>query len=97
MLAMLLLASLVPSLGCVGARGACGACQNCSHGSGCVRNGFFARHLGGGGIANGLRDRYADPSAEGAGAPPTGQVAYPYYTNRGPRDFLQNNPPSIGY
>jgi hypothetical protein len=23
--------------------------------------------------------------------------AYPYYTLRGPRDFLQANPPSIGY
>ncbi len=29
-------------------------------------------------------------------SPPTGQVAYPYYTVRGPRDFLQANPPSIG-
>ena len=29
-------------------------------------------------------------------SPPVGQVAYPYYTTRGPRDFLQNNPPSIG-
>jgi hypothetical protein len=28
--------------------------------------------------------------------PPVGQVAYPYYTTRGPRDFLRNNPPSIG-
>jgi hypothetical protein len=28
--------------------------------------------------------------------PPVGQVAYPYYTVRGPRDFLRNNPPSIG-
>lgn len=28
--------------------------------------------------------------------PPTGQVAYPYYTTRGPRDFLRANPPSIG-
>lgn len=28
--------------------------------------------------------------------PPTGQVAYPYYTVRGPRDFLRNNPPTIG-
>jgi hypothetical protein len=28
--------------------------------------------------------------------PPTGQVAYPYYTTRGPRDFLLNNPPTIG-
>ena len=30
-----------------------------------------------------------------AGAP-TAQVAYPYYTHRGPRDFLMDNPPSIG-
>ena len=28
--------------------------------------------------------------------PPVGQVAYPYYTTRGPRDFLMCNPPSIG-
>ncbi len=28
--------------------------------------------------------------------PPTGQVAYPYYTNRGPRDFLARNPQSVG-
>ena len=27
---------------------------------------------------------------------PTAQVAYPYYTHRGPRDFLLDNPPSIG-
>ena len=28
--------------------------------------------------------------------PPSGTVAYPYYTVRGPRDFLLDNPPSIG-
>jgi hypothetical protein len=28
--------------------------------------------------------------------PPAAQVGYPYYTTRGPRDFLINNPPSIG-
>jgi hypothetical protein len=28
--------------------------------------------------------------------PPTGQTAYPYYTVRGPRDFLQDNPPPLG-
>jgi hypothetical protein len=28
--------------------------------------------------------------------PPTGQTAYPYYTVRGPRDFLQSDPPTIG-
>jgi hypothetical protein len=31
-----------------------------------------------------------------APGPPTGQVAYPYYTVRGPRDFLQANPAPIG-
>lgn len=30
------------------------------------------------------------------GGPPVGQVTYPYYTNRGPRDFLDPNPPGIG-
>ncbi len=28
--------------------------------------------------------------------PPVAQTAYPYYTLRGPRDFLLANPPSIG-
>ncbi len=28
--------------------------------------------------------------------PPTGQVAYPYYTTRGPRDFLARKPNNIG-
>jgi hypothetical protein len=28
--------------------------------------------------------------------PPVGQVAYPYYTVRGPRDFLLKNPAPIG-
>ena len=28
--------------------------------------------------------------------PPTAQVGYPYYSHRGPRDFLVDNPPTIG-
>ena len=28
--------------------------------------------------------------------PPTGAVSYPYYTTRGPRDFLAKNPGTIG-
>ena len=28
--------------------------------------------------------------------PSSAQVAYPYYTTRGPRDFFLNNPPTIG-
>ena len=49
--------------------------------------GHFPRHHGRGG-----------PMMEGAmPGPPSAHVAYPYYTTRGPRDFLINNPPSIGY
>jgi hypothetical protein len=36
-----------------------------------------------------------DEAAAPAG-PATGAVTYPYYTTRGPRDFLAKNPPSIG-
>jgi hypothetical protein len=31
-----------------------------------------------------------------AAGPATGAVTYPYYTTRGPRDFLAKNPSSIG-
>ena len=35
--------------------------------------------------------------AEGyAPGPDTGAITYPYYTNRGPRDFLAKSPTSIG-
>ena len=37
----------------------------------------------------------AEPEAPPPG-PATGTVTYPYYTTRGPRDFLAKNPPSIG-
>jgi hypothetical protein len=36
-----------------------------------------------------------DPNA-GPYGPPTATYAYPYYTTRAPRDFLQDNPMSIG-
>jgi hypothetical protein len=32
----------------------------------------------------------------GPAGPPSGANAYPYYTLRGPRDFLASDPPSIG-
>lgn len=38
-----------------------------------------------------LRREYVGPPG-----PPTAQIGYPYYTIRGPRDFLLDNPPSIG-
>jgi hypothetical protein len=36
------------------------------------------------------------PPQIGPPGPPTGTYAYPYYTLRGPRDFLADDPPSIG-
>ena len=47
----------------------------------------------------GLLDRCCTPCCQPTpemGPPMSGAVAYPYYTNRGPRDFLAKNPPSIG-
>lgn len=99
MLALLAMATIIPSLGCAagGARNACASCKQCghgghgrgAHGGGCVRDGFFARNFG--------PQNHVSPTAEGAGAPSSAQVAYPYYTTRGPRDFLLNNPPPLGY
>ena len=89
MLALLVLASVISSLGCAGARDGIGGCRGCNNGSGCIRNGAYARHFG--------PSTHVTGAEEGAGAPQGAQVAYPYYTNRGPRDFLLNNPPSIGY
>ena len=38
----------------------------------------------------------APSGAYGPAGPVSAQVAYPYYTVRGPRDFLLDNPPTIG-
>ena len=62
-----------------------GFCGDCSTGCGLCRDGRLNPH----GVG------YPEPQRFNAG-PPTGQVAYPYYTVRGPRDFLQNNPTRIG-
>jgi len=69
--------------------------HNCGHKfAGCGAGG-----CGPGGCANGLGQGMPDPYAGAmmpAPGPSAGAVAYPYYTNRGPRDFLAKNPPSIG-
>lgn len=65
-----------------------GGCASCGGGGGGLAGG---RHL-----PPGCDVASAEANAMYAGGPPTGQVAYPYYTTRGPRDFLASNPPSIG-
>ncbi len=37
------------------------------------------------------------PDFQGPHGNPSPQYAYPYYTTRGPRDFLMKNPPTIGW
>lgn len=81
--------------GCYSGDGSCssnGRCNACG-GSGC---GLCQRIAGR--VACGLCPHSTGypASYNFAPSPPTGQVAYPYYTVRGPRDFLRNNPPSIG-
>ena len=72
--------------GCCGGGSNCGSrgCGKCRQKVGAVACGLCPHSAG-------CKEMYNfTPS------PPVGQVAYPYYTVRGPRDFLRNNPPSIG-
>ena len=66
-----------------------GGC-NCGHASHAPRGGHQ--------VAKRMHPRRADMEAQAAynPGPPSAQVTYPYYTNRGPRDFLARNPRSIG-
>lgn len=75
-----------------------GACQDCPGGMCKVphtgRYGGLAKHH----LSAAEKAALAgtDYGAIGPAGPPTGAVAYPYYTTRGPRDFLAKRPPSIG-
>ena len=84
--------------------GSCGRCKRGGHGNrrgddgngscddgSCGRCGLCARMRGRlGGHGAGAADM-------GPPGPMTPQYTYPYYTTRGPRDFLLDNPPTIGY
>lgn len=79
--------------------GACGAggCGPGGCGDGYAMNGGDPNDPNGAhGYAHGPIPRGVGGEYLGAAGPPTGAVAYPYYTNRGPRDYLAANPPSIG-
>lgn len=77
-----------------------GNCNPCNGNVGCrpcklgwQRGGTdYQRFLGN----NGSYRNAGPAGADGVGGPPVAQVAYPYYTTRGPRDFLMDNPPTIG-
>lgn len=71
--------------------GTCGRCAHCRH---LGRYGGLARHH----LSAAEKQELMQSGYENGGpaGPPTGAVAYPYYTTRGPRDFLAKRPPSIG-
>lgn len=71
-----------------GCNGGCGdncRCGPCARIAGCIASGGCNPHSGG------YPEWYNfNPGPQG------GQVAYPYYTTRGPRDFLMCNPQPLG-
>ena len=73
--------------GCGLFRGSCGQCSDCP--DTCQSCDSCADP----GCRGGCRGAAAQAADAG---PATGAVTYPYYTNRGPRDFLARNPRSIG-
>lgn len=76
--------------GCYGRQCHDGSCHACRQHVG--RYGGLARHH----LTPGERCALGGCEPTGPAGPPTGAVAYPYYTTRGPRDFLAKCPPSIG-
>jgi hypothetical protein len=84
--------------GCPDGRCQTGGCQDCPGGACKVphtgRYGGLAKHH----LSAEERAmlQASDYGAITPAGPPTGAVAYPYYTTRGPRDFLAKRPPSIG-
>lgn len=81
----------------------CSECNPCNNG--CCRGGCGCRGCngccGGNCAVNGIVGRILDCTQTDASynftpGPPVAQAAYPYYTVRGPRDFLLSNPPTIG-
>ena len=85
--------------GCAG-----GACQVVGGGTNVQgANANYVPNGGQGGVLGGIVGRHSrgpqshmGPQPGPAMGEPAPTVGYPYYTTRGPRDFLSSNPPSIG-
>ncbi len=100
-----------PAVGCAcGCAGGQPCLASCNSG-GCPAGACGAGGCGAGGPVNMLAAMHAQRhhsilqkghancaygSCGGQLGPQQGQVTFPYYTVRGPRDFLNSNPPSIG-
>lgn len=89
------LAAIAVWSGCAGGPmgGGCGSCGSDACGS-CGAAPHVCANACGAPIA--ARAPYGSDGPNFVQGPPTGAVTYPYYTVRGPRDFLLDNPRSIG-
>jgi hypothetical protein len=86
---------LVVGLAFLGMIGALTGCQSACHNCGPHGGRLGLLHHDGQGLHAASGGHHYRPPTEPAGGP-VGQYAYPYYTIRGPRDYLVDNPPSIG-
>jgi hypothetical protein len=87
-----------PECGCPVDCGCNPQCNTCCSRCRCMIEGVASGFCGGCGPGGGMCPHgmgYPEYPSFNPG-PPVAQVAYPYYTVRGPRDFLRNNPPTIG-
>jgi hypothetical protein len=87
---------------CGGACGGAGGLCGCGGRTGC-RAGKLGWQQGGLDYSSHLKPGLLGHKAPAAlnnrpftPGPPSAQVGYPYYSHRGPRDFLINDPPTIG-
>ncbi len=71
------------SCGQAGCQDGQAGCENCQGKAAHPRLEALKRHMQG------------DPQMMDAG-PASAAITYPYYTTRGPRDFFEPNPPTIG-
>lgn len=79
--------------GCCAHRG-CGPCGGCGLFGGICKPSCESSDVcsSSGPLQDALARRHAVVDA----GPPSAAITYPYYTTRGPRDFLASNPRSIG-
>ncbi len=70
-------------------------CGFCNRYRGCAC-GAYQQGIVNGAVCGALDGHHKDNRYNFTPGPPVAQTAYPYYTVHGPRDFLLNNPPSLG-
>ena len=90
--ALLVATALGATTGCSHLSGQ-SSCSDCS--TGCA-DGACAQVPMNAGVLPRLHGHHRQQDYASQPGPPSGAITYPYYTTRGPRDYLAAEPPSIG-